>query len=74
MPPDGSATKLVTLDEARANQVPIDWSAFEPVEPAFTGVRVLDDISLKELAGLHRLDPILPGVGPRRFVPEDPRR
>jgi 5-methyltetrahydrofolate--homocysteine methyltransferase len=32
--------KLVTLEEARANRTPIDWSTYEPPKPDFLGVRV----------------------------------
>ncbi|HEY2143102.1 MAG TPA: dihydropteroate synthase, partial [Candidatus Udaeobacter sp.] len=31
---------LLTLDEARANRTPIDWSSYVPPEPEFLGVRV----------------------------------
>jgi 5-methyltetrahydrofolate--homocysteine methyltransferase len=31
---------LLTLDEARANRTPIDWSSYIPPEPEFLGVRV----------------------------------
>src|SRR5438094_7935501 len=32
--------KLLTLDQARANRTPIDWSSYIPPEPEFLGVRV----------------------------------
>ena len=32
--------KLLTLDEARANRTPIDWSSYIPPKPEFLGVRV----------------------------------
>src|SRR5881296_3866285 len=31
---------LLTLDEARANRTPIDWSSYVPPKPEFLGVRV----------------------------------
>jgi 5-methyltetrahydrofolate--homocysteine methyltransferase len=31
---------LLTLDEARANRTPVDWSSYIPPEPEFLGVRV----------------------------------
>jgi 5-methyltetrahydrofolate--homocysteine methyltransferase len=31
---------LLTLDEARANRTPIDWSTYAPPEPEFLGMRV----------------------------------
>jgi 5-methyltetrahydrofolate--homocysteine methyltransferase len=36
------------IAEARANRIPVDW-ATPPAAPAFTGVRVLDDIPLATL-------------------------
>jgi 5-methyltetrahydrofolate--homocysteine methyltransferase len=45
----GATTRLVSLEEARANRVPIDWSAFTPVTPSFVGVRKIDDIKLQTL-------------------------
>ncbi|MFT7598567.1 MAG: 5-methyltetrahydrofolate--homocysteine methyltransferase [Acidimicrobiales bacterium] len=46
---NASAPKVVSIEEARANRTPIVWDDFSPVEPTFTGVRVITDISLKEL-------------------------
>jgi 5-methyltetrahydrofolate--homocysteine methyltransferase len=42
------ATPQLGIAEARANRIPIEWSA-PPAAPAFTGVRVLDDIPLATL-------------------------
>lgn len=44
------ATPLVTLDEARANKAPVDWAAFEPAKPKFTGRRVFRNYDLAEIA------------------------
>jgi cobalamin-dependent methionine synthase I/REP element-mobilizing transposase RayT len=33
--------KLLTLEEARANRTPIDWSSYLPPKPDFLGVRVV---------------------------------
>jgi len=44
------ATPLVSLEEARANKAPIDWAAFEPAKPKFTGRRVFRNYDLAELA------------------------
>jgi 5-methyltetrahydrofolate--homocysteine methyltransferase len=33
--------KLLTLEEARANQTRIDWRVYEPPKPKFTGVRAV---------------------------------
>jgi 5-methyltetrahydrofolate--homocysteine methyltransferase len=35
-----SKKNLLTLDEARANRTPIDWTSYVPPEPEFLGVRV----------------------------------
>ena len=32
--------KMLTLEQARANRTPVDWTNYEPPKPAFFGVRV----------------------------------
>ncbi|MFT3663548.1 methionine synthase [Piscinibacter sp.] len=44
------ATPLVTLAQARANKTPIDWAAYTPPAPKFTGRRVLRNQDLAEIA------------------------
>jgi 5-methyltetrahydrofolate--homocysteine methyltransferase len=44
------ATPLVTLAQARANKTPIDWAAFMPAKPKFTGRRVFRNQDLAEIA------------------------
>jgi 5-methyltetrahydrofolate--homocysteine methyltransferase len=44
------ATPLVTLAQARANKTPIDWQAFTPAKPKFTGRRVFRNYDLAEIA------------------------
>ena len=39
----------ISLEQARANATPIDWSGFEPVAPAAPGIHVLRDYDLGEL-------------------------
>ncbi len=34
--------KMLTLADARANRTEIDWSAYQPPKPEFTGVRVVE--------------------------------
>ena len=41
---------LLGLAEARANKAKIDWSAYTPAAPSFTGTKVFDDYDLAELA------------------------
>jgi 5-methyltetrahydrofolate--homocysteine methyltransferase len=44
---------LITLEEARRRKVPIDWSSdAKPPRPSFTGIRILDDIPLAEIANV----------------------
>ena len=43
-------TKRATLDEARANRTPVDWSAAAPVVPSFLGTKVFGSYDLAELA------------------------
>ena len=40
---------LITLEQARNNAMQLDWSNFEPIEPRFTGVKVIDDTPLATL-------------------------
>ena len=40
---------MLTIDGARENATPIDWSDYEPPTPARSGVHVLDDYDLSEL-------------------------
>jgi 5-methyltetrahydrofolate--homocysteine methyltransferase len=41
---------MVSLEDARANRTPIDWSSYEPPAPAIgTGTRVFEDYDLAEL-------------------------
>ncbi len=44
----------MTIAEARANRVVIDWTAIEPPSPTFLGVRTFDDYPLGEL--VERID------------------
>ncbi|WP_338870976.1 methionine synthase [Spirosoma sp. SC4-14] len=39
----------LTIEKARNNRTPIDWSNFEPTKPAFLGNRYFDDYSIAEL-------------------------
>jgi 5-methyltetrahydrofolate--homocysteine methyltransferase len=41
--------KLISIETARARRTPIQWRAGDLPEPAFTGVRVLDDFPLATL-------------------------
>ena len=41
---------MVTLAQARANKTTIDWAAFTPVAPKFTGRRVFKNYDLAEIA------------------------
>ena len=44
-----SATKLATLDAARANRLVTDWQQYEPHAPAQPGIHVLEDFALDGL-------------------------
>jgi 5-methyltetrahydrofolate--homocysteine methyltransferase len=44
--------KRLSYEAALANRPQFDWANYQPPEPAFTGVRVFDDISLKTLIDL----------------------
>jgi 5-methyltetrahydrofolate--homocysteine methyltransferase len=45
-----AAKRRVSLREARANRLRIDWTAYAPPRPSFLGVRALPGYSLAELA------------------------
>jgi 5-methyltetrahydrofolate--homocysteine methyltransferase len=51
---DGKKEKVVSLEMARANAYPIDWSAYTPPKPAVTGTRVFAEYPLHEL--VERID------------------
>tara|TARA_R110002126_G_scaffold4498_1_gene23630 strand:+ start:2770 stop:6489 length:3720 start_codon:yes stop_codon:yes gene_type:complete len=40
---------LLTLKDARANRTPIDWASADLPKPAFTGRRIIDDVTLEDL-------------------------
>jgi len=42
-------SKLLTLEQARANALQTDWAAYRPVAPRHPGITVLDTIDLAEL-------------------------
>ena len=44
------AKNRLLLAKARANALKLDWDAYEPVAPSFTGARVLQDWDLAEIA------------------------
>ncbi len=41
--------KWLSMEQARENKVPIDWSAYQPTEPGFTGLKSFDNYPLEEL-------------------------
>ncbi len=43
-------TPLVTLAQARANKLQLDWAAYQPPAPQFTGRRVFKNYDLADLA------------------------
>lgn len=45
-----TAKQFLKLAEAQQNIAPIDWDNFKPVTPAFTGIKVLENYSLVEIA------------------------
>jgi 5-methyltetrahydrofolate--homocysteine methyltransferase len=58
--------KILTLQEARANRMPIDWSSYVPPKPEFLGVRVY--ASLPGSASVSRAGD---GVSPSRTFAGD---
>jgi len=50
----GNRTKLLSYNAAKANALNIDWDAYTPPKPTFTGVKVFRDYPLQEL--VDRID------------------
>ena len=44
-----SKKKFLSIEQARANKTPIDWSGYKPTKPNSPGLTVIDDIDLTEL-------------------------
>ena len=67
-----SDVEYVTLEQARANKYPIDWSRAQIDKPNFIGVKVFDDYSLEELSAYIDWSPFfstwgIAGTYPRIF-------
>ncbi len=45
-----SGKQLLSYPESKANKTKLDWKNFEPVKPAFLGVKIFDKVPLKEIA------------------------
>ncbi len=45
-----SVKQFLTLTEAQANKVKINWEAFTPIAPSFTGTKIFDAVALEEIA------------------------
>ncbi len=43
-------TQWLTLEQARANKIKIDWAGYQPTVPTFTGTKVFIDYSLAEIS------------------------
>jgi 5-methyltetrahydrofolate--homocysteine methyltransferase len=66
---------LVSLEEARANKTPIDWAAYEPPKPRFTGRRLFRNQDLAELAACIDWGPFFQTwdlAGPYPKILDDP--
>jgi len=44
-----SASPRRTIEDARANRVPIEWAGYAPPRPKIEGIRAIDDIPLRDL-------------------------
>ena len=45
-----STKKYISLEQARANKLQLDWSGHQPTQPQFLGNKVFEDYSLEELS------------------------
>ena len=66
--------KRLTLAEARANHVPIDWSAVTAAAPDLPRAADVRRLPARRARRLHRLDAVLHDLGDARRLPGDPRR
>ena len=66
--------KRLTIAEARANHVPIDWSAVDPAAPDVPRAADVRRLPARRARRLHRLDAVLRDLGDARRLPGDPRR
>ena len=44
-----SQKSYLSIEDARKNKIQIDWDQFNVVEPAIKGIKVIDDINLRDL-------------------------
>ncbi len=70
-----SAKKLISLEDARKNRVPINWETSDLAKPSFLGTKVLEDVSVETLVPVIDWSPLfhaweLRGKYPKIF--EDP--
>jgi 5-methyltetrahydrofolate--homocysteine methyltransferase len=71
----GVERPLLSLEEARRRRTPIDWSAYVPPRPSFTGIRVFDPFPLEKIVPFIDWSPFfhtweLKGTYPRIFKNE----
>jgi 5-methyltetrahydrofolate--homocysteine methyltransferase len=65
-------TRLLSLEDARRRRTVIDWAGYEPPQPCFSGVRVIEEPPLRDLVGYIDWTPFfaaweLRGTYPRIF-------
>ena len=66
--------KRLTVAEARANHVPVDWSAVDPAAPDVPRAADVRRLPARRARRVHRLDAVLRDLGDARRLPGDPRR
>ncbi len=70
-----SERPLVSLEDARANATPVDWSSYTPPAPAMgTTTRVLRGLRRRRAARVHRLAAVLQRLGDEGEVPGHPEQ
>ena len=67
-------TKLLPLDDARANRLALDWDAAPITTPRTLGVHRVPRLPARRTPRLHRLDAVLHRVGDEGQIPADLRR
>ena len=64
---------MTPINIARARRTPIEWRTEDIATPAFTGVRIVNDVSLAHATRVHRLVAVLSYLGIEGALPAHPR-
>ncbi len=63
-------SNFFSIEEARENKPVIDWDKHEPKKPAFTGIKIIEDLSVRDLQDYIDWSPFFHGWGLKGRYPE----